>query len=125
MAIVLIRPRTRLWLRSLRALAALVLVVLSAATPAQLGGAYSSLCADDCGDCGADRGASHDDERDCDCPLGCAVCCAQTGTRATTGAGSPVVMAPGYLLALSPTAVLERAQDGIRFEVLHVPRRAA
>lgn len=121
----LLRPRIKLWLQALRALAALLLVVVSAAMPAQLAGAYSSLCADECGDCGDDRGSSHDEEGDCDCPLGCAVCCAQTGARATSNADSPVVMAPGYLLALSPSASLERAQDGIRFEVLHVPRRVA
>jgi len=115
-------------------LAALLLVVVSAAMPAQLAGSYARLCAGDCSDCGEsgdsdddgdDRGAGHEDDRDCDCPLGCAVCCAQTGARATASALSPVVMAPGYLLALSPSALLDRAEDGIRFEVLHVPRRVA
>lgn len=113
------------WRRALRCVAALVLVVMAAALPIEVAASFAELCVDDCADCGDDAGESQDDDHDCNCPLGCNACCSQTGARAAPSLVELTLLPATSYSLLHELSRLDRAPDGVRFEVLHVPKRAS
>lgn len=115
----------------LRSLCFVLLVVLGAAAPAGVAASFADLCCpdgsgdeathDDCDDC---DDAPGDDERGCECPLGCGACCGAFSVRAIAPASRAELEAP---VAGAGAVVFGDSIDpprGAVRDIAHVPKLA-
>lgn len=110
----------------LRTVSLVLLLALGGAVPAGTAANFAELCcATEISGHEEGDGCPEDGERDCDCPLGCAACCAASGARAVAPASRVELQAP--LLGTSSPASSHATDPprGASSDILHVPKLAA